>query len=219
MKKITALTIFSISMGFLEAVVVIYLREIFYPAGFYFPLKEIPINLFLVEIFREISTIIMLVVISVIAGKNLLERFCFFIYSFAIWDIFYYIWLKVTLNWPSSLLTYDILFLIPVPWIAPVLAPVICCFSMVFIAFGCLYMNEKLDIKFNLKRFDLLLIFFGVLLVLISFINDFTMFIISGGNINQFVPTGYYWFLLIIGNILAVFPFLRIYFHNKVIIK
>jgi hypothetical protein len=63
-KKFTAITIFSIAMGFLEAAVVVYLRTLYYPEGFSFPLKNIPIDIFLVEIGREISTIVMLAFIS-----------------------------------------------------------------------------------------------------------------------------------------------------------
>ena len=66
------------AMGFLEAAVVIYLRAIIYPDGFCFPLKDIPLDLFLFEIGREISTIIILIAVSMMAGKNLLEKFSFF---------------------------------------------------------------------------------------------------------------------------------------------
>ena len=38
LNKVLALTLFSIAMGLLEAVVVMYLRELYYPAGFAFPL-------------------------------------------------------------------------------------------------------------------------------------------------------------------------------------
>jgi len=76
LKKFTAITFFGIAMGFLEAAVVVYLREIIYPEGFCFLLKEIPLNLFFVELGREAATIIMLVTIAIISGKTLLERFC-----------------------------------------------------------------------------------------------------------------------------------------------
>ena len=113
MRKFISLTFFGIAMGFVEAAVVVYLREIIYPEGFCFPLKEIPSNLLFVETAREVATIIMLIAIALLAGRTLDEKISYFLYSFGIWDIFYYIWLKVTLNWPPSLLTKDILFLIP----------------------------------------------------------------------------------------------------------
>ena len=206
-------------MGLFEAVVVIYLREIFYPAGFYFPLKEIPLRFLSIEIAREISTIIMLIAISIIAGKNLLEKFCYFIYSFSIWDIFYYVWLKVTLNWPSSLFNYDILFLIPVPWVAPVLAPVICCITMIFIGIGMLYVYEKNGAIPHIKFSDLILILSGGIIIIISFVVDYISWVARGNRVDQFVPVKYYWGLLITGNLLALISFLRVYLRNKTVRK
>ncbi|MBK6833902.1 MAG: hypothetical protein IPG89_06345 [Bacteroidetes bacterium] len=70
----------------------------------------------------------MLVGAGIIAGKTRLTRFAYFIIAFAIWDIFYYVFLYVLLQWPESLFTWDILFLVPVPWTGPVIAP---CFSFI----------------------------------------------------------------------------------------
>jgi len=57
-------------------------------------------------------------------------RLAYFLTIFAVWDIFYYIWLKVLLGWPSSIMEWDILFLIPVTWAGPVLAPIILSITM-----------------------------------------------------------------------------------------
>jgi len=119
------LAIFSLAMAYLEAAVVVYLRELYYPQGFRFPLNEIPLPIYLVEIGREAATIAMLLGIAFVAAKSFWNRFAAFIFCFGLWDLGYYLWLKVFLGWPASLLDYDILFLIPVPWTAPVLAPVI----------------------------------------------------------------------------------------------
>ena len=59
-----------------------------------------PISTILIEYGREFSTIVMLVVIGYLSGKTRIERFFYFIFCFGIWDIFYYVWLKVFLNWP-----------------------------------------------------------------------------------------------------------------------
>ena len=107
------LGIFSLAMGILEAIVVVYLRAIYYPQGFEFPLSSISPQMLYVEFLREIATIIMLVTLAAIAGKNSLQKLSYFLYSFAIWDISYYVWLKRLLNWPPSFLTWDLLFLIP----------------------------------------------------------------------------------------------------------
>ncbi|MBK6345556.1 MAG: hypothetical protein IPF68_06385 [Bacteroidales bacterium] len=73
----------------------------------------------------------MLLVAGIIAGRNSAQRFVFFLFCFAIWDIFYYVFLYLLIGWPASLLDWDILFLLPVPWIGPVLAP--CLLSLMMI--------------------------------------------------------------------------------------
>ena len=83
--------IFSIAMGFLETAVVVYLRHIYYPQGFKFPLAPIDTSLVVVEVGRELATIIMLLGVGAIAGRTFASRFAYFILSFAIWDIFYYL--------------------------------------------------------------------------------------------------------------------------------
>src|SRR5690348_14185303 len=112
--KLIWLSLFAIAMGFMESAVVIYLRKILYPGGFQFPLMPISNDLAMVEIFREAATMIMLVGIGILAGRSVKEKFAIFIFCFAVWDIFYYVFLKIFLDWPQSLMTWDILFLIPV---------------------------------------------------------------------------------------------------------
>lgn len=136
--------IFGIAFGFLEAAVVIYLRRIFgvdanwQPAGEPEVLVVLPFIAFLksskeifgdhpvlwVELGREASTIIMLATLGLAVGMNWRERLAFFLLPFAFWDISYYIFLRLLTGWPQSLLTLDVLFLLPVPWVAPVIVPV-----------------------------------------------------------------------------------------------
>ena len=79
--KILWITVFAIAMGFLESAVVIYLREIYYPGGFAFPLKLIGGTLALTEILREAATMIMLLMVASIASRRAIERFAWFIYA------------------------------------------------------------------------------------------------------------------------------------------
>ncbi len=125
------LFLFGVVMAYFEAAVVVYLRQLYYPEGFRFPLKVIENHVLLVEIGREAASIVMLLAVALIAGRSFYERFAFFAIIFAVWDIFYYIWLKVLLGWPEGLFDWDILFLIPMPWIAPVLSPVIVSFCLI----------------------------------------------------------------------------------------
>ena len=92
------------AMAFLESSVVVYLRVLYYPEGFSFPLKVINQDILVTEVFREAATIIILFTIGLIATKSLIARFAVFIYAFAIWDIFYYIYLICLIGWPISFL-------------------------------------------------------------------------------------------------------------------
>jgi hypothetical protein len=130
-------------MAYLESAVVVYLREIYYPNGFSFPLKEISPFIYLTELGREIATIFMLFSVSYFMSNNKRELFAFFSYNFGIWDIWYYIWLKILLDWPDTLFTWDVLFLIPIPWIAPVLAPILIAISLITAALFILHLEDK----------------------------------------------------------------------------
>lgn len=202
-KKFGAITIFGIAMGFLEATVVVYLREIIYPEGFSFPLKVIPFELYLIELGRESATIIMLIVIGIIAGRTLTEKFCYFIYTFGIWDIFYYIWLKVTLNWPSSFFTDDLLFLIPVPWVGPVIAPLIVSATMITFALVIIYLQKKGRI-IRPNKIDWFLFTAALSIIFISFILDCQKMIALK------MPSTYNWELFIFGEFLAIITFIKI---------
>jgi hypothetical protein len=135
--KLLLLTIFGLAMAYVEAAVVVYLREIIYPGGFAFPLKEISLRLGAVEIAREAATLFMLLSISFIAERTRRGRFACFLFLFGLWDISYYVWLWVTMGWPDSILTWDVLFLIPFVWTGPVLAPVMV--ACLFAVAGLLY--------------------------------------------------------------------------------
>lgn len=141
-RRIIWITAFAIAMGYFEGAVVVYLREIFYPSGFSFPLVRIGDRIAVVELLREAATIIMLVTAGALAGKSKTQRFAFFLLTFGIWDIVYYATLYFSLGWPSSLAEWDILFLIPVPWVGPVWAP--CLLSVVMIT-GSVIVITKLE--------------------------------------------------------------------------
>ena len=144
-QKLIWVSIFAVAMGFFEAAVVIYLRKLMYPAGFSFPLAPIEHGLAVTEILREAATLIMLLSAGILAGRYATERFAWFIYAFAIWDIFYYIFLKLLIGWPESFMTWDILFLIPATWVGPVITPVIVSLSMIVLAAVVLFFLLQRD--------------------------------------------------------------------------
>ncbi len=217
--KIVFVTTFSIAMGLFESVLVIYLQELYYPDGFAFPLKQIPHHILNFEYLREISTIVMLICVGLVAGKNFSERFAYFLYSFGVWDIFYYVWLKVLINWPTSLLTWDVLFLIPVIWVGPVLAPVICSLTMILLGQAIIYLRKKgFNVKIKLREWVLIIL--GAVIIFTCFIRDYTKLIIEGGFssqlseletnpefqkiISEYIPTYFNWYLFSFGEVLIL---------------
>jgi hypothetical protein len=117
--------LFGIAFGFVESSVVVYLRALYYPEGFQFPLKLIQDRHLLTEVAREAATIVILVAVAAIAGSKTWERIGYFLAAFGVWDVFYYFWCKVLIDWPVTLADWDVLFLIPLPWIGPVIAPLL----------------------------------------------------------------------------------------------
>jgi len=171
-RRLCWLTTYAIAMAYLESAVVVYLRAIYYPAGFTFPIVIIPPAMAGIEIGREAATLIMLAGVAALAGGDRWERFLFFCITFGVWDIFYYVWLKVFLGWPESLQTWDILFLIPVPWVGPVLAPVIVSVGLIGGALGLLQLRGR-GIQLEFPASLWLLAVAGGLLVLLSFMIDY----------------------------------------------
>jgi len=234
MKKFIPITVFAIAMGFLEAAVVVYLRQIYYPTGFSFPLNPyMPQNILLTGWLREICTIVMLACVGIVAAENFIKRLCYFLFAFGAWDIFYYVGLKIFLNWPESLLTWDILFLIPVPWVGPVLAPIICSLTMIFLAVNVIFVDGKYGVLLRGKFIDWLLVIFGSFIIYICFSWDFTKLIIRDGFINKFStlatdsefaktvslykPEKFLWFPFIIGELLILISFFKVWYENRMV--
>jgi phosphoglycerol transferase MdoB-like AlkP superfamily enzyme len=124
------------------------------------------------ELMREMATLIMLVTIGMVAGKTKHERFAYFIYSFAIWDIFYYAFLYLIIGWPMSLMDWDILFLLPMMWTGPVWAPLLLSAFMIILAICILiFSNHHQNAHLKLKEWVLLVS--GSIVVIIAFCKDF----------------------------------------------
>ena len=119
-RRLAWLGVFATAFGFLEAVVVVYLRELTYPEGFAFPLHLLPDRLAWIEIAREASTIVILAAAAALAARGFWGRFGAFAVAFGVWDLVYYAGLRALLGWPPSAATWDVLFLIPGIWSGPV---------------------------------------------------------------------------------------------------
>ena len=206
--KIVFLSLFSIAMGYFEAAVVIYLRDLLYPDGFSFPLRDMPVRIIVIELFRELSTIVMLVAIATLSGKRFWERFGVFIFIFGVWDIFYYIWLKATINWPPSLLEWDILFLIPAPWIAPVIAPISISILMIFIGLSIINLFRK-GCVFEPILITWVLAILATASILLSFMRD------CDAMFNKQIPQPYFYGLLILGLFFCIIAYFLSYKKAK----
>ncbi|MEO8588569.1 MAG: hypothetical protein ABI432_04310, partial [Flavobacteriales bacterium] len=157
--------------AFLESAVVVYLRALYYPEGFDFPLVPMAGSLVLTEVWREAATLIMLLVPGALVTRSVLERFAWFCFGFGIWDIFYYVWLKVLLDWPVSLASRDLLFLIPVPWVGPVWAPCVVSIGLIGLALAILHgRSKRSDLRLGVVSWSLLIA--GALLMIVAFTLD-----------------------------------------------
>jgi hypothetical protein len=135
--------LFAAAFGFLEAVVVVYLRaavgllpgyqgtlsDVIRMSGEFYvqtqAISQFPKSLLTLEVLREAATILMLLSVALLTSTNSRARTAVFLWTFAIWDIVYYAALWATVRWPLSLKDPDVLFLIPTPWLSPVWFPVL----------------------------------------------------------------------------------------------
>ncbi len=127
--------IYAAAMAWVESAVVFYLRSMMGRIEPYQP-NPLPVigGFASVELPREFATLVMLFAVGFLAGRNWRTRLGYFVIAFGVWDIFYYVFLKIICGWPQSLLDWDILFLLPLPWWGPVLAPVL--ISVLLISWG-----------------------------------------------------------------------------------
>lgn len=217
-KKIIYLSAFAIAMGFLESAVVVYLRALYYPEGFNFPLKAMPLQIAITELLREFATVVMLLAVGYLSGKTKLQRFAYFCFLFAIWDLFYYVFLYLILAWPESLAAWDILFLLPLPWYGPVWAPCLVAATMLIGALYIIYKTELSQLP-NITAIDWLLLIGGASIAIFSFQLDFILSlpsltvlfqpIILMKQAGQYIPQHFNWQLFLTGYALLAYPVIR----------
>ncbi len=157
-RTLAALVLFGVAFGYVEATVVVYLRAAYEPLHErlhpgrapgdllpFIPLERLSaagpafVNWEATELAREAATLVMLAAAALAVARNGREWFAAFVLAFGLWDVFYYVFLKVLIDWPPSLLTWDVLFLVPVPWASPVLAPVLVALVMIVTGLAVLW--------------------------------------------------------------------------------
>ena len=191
--RIIWISIFSIAMAYLEAAIVVYLRRLFGIGDLFLQVPPFDPQIAVIELGRELATLIMLLAIGWIAGHNIQSRLSFTFIAFGVWDIFYYVWLNIFIGWPTSLLDPDLLFLIPLPWWGPVLSPVL--ISILMITGGMAVLREiehKAFIHFSLSFWIPLIL--GVLMMLYSFMADAIQILPASSSVlNDLRPTQFNW--------------------------
>jgi hypothetical protein len=188
--------IYAVAMAWVESAVVFYLRSMIdriepYQAD---PLPVIG-GFESVEIPREFATLIMLFTVGFLAGRTWRARIGYAAVAFGVWDIFYYVFLKIICGWPHSLLDWDVLFLLPLPWWGPVLAPML--ISLLLILWGTLASQFERIHPSMLSNWRVwVLNFAGVVLALYAFMADAIAAAPRGVEaIRMVLPEKFNWFL------------------------
>lgn len=203
------LALYTAGMAWAESATVFYLRTLVGRVDPYRP-HPIPVraDLLWVELVREAATLVMLAAVAWLAGRTKRSRFGSFLIAFGIWDILYYVFLHVISGWPRSPLDWDILFLIPLPWWGPVLAPAT--IALVMIAGGTLLCRaEQAEPALRPRRWTSGLSLFGVALALYVFMAD-TISVVAEGMeaINTVRPVWFNWPLFLVAVVAMTAPFI-----------
>jgi hypothetical protein len=213
-RPVLALVLFGVAFGYLEAAVVSYLRVLHESARQRFHPERQPGDLFplltleqvratgesqtlSIEVGREAATMLMLAAVALAAANDFGQWGAAFVIAFGVWDMTFYLFLKLLLGWPASPLTWDILFLIPVPWVAPVLAPVLVAAAMA--ASGVYHLwRDAVGRRVRLGAGHAAGILFGGLVIIVSFTLDYRN-IAAGG-----LPRPFHWSVFAVGLAIGV---------------
>ncbi len=199
-RQLIFLTVFAISMAYLEAAIVVYLRQLFHPQNLrqVFPLGEFSSSFLVLEVGREAATIIMMWAVARLISRGRVGRlFPLFVFLFGVWDLFYYFWLKILIGWPVHWLEWDILFLIPFAWVGPWITAALIALLLVVWSFILL----RKDIAFrNHRRFRLLFLP-GCLICIAAFIQPALAAYLQSGKsaLAAFQPSHFWWPLFAMG--------------------
>ena len=210
-RRLLVLALFAIAMAYLEAAVVLDLRTIHGQLDPYQPVANpMPMHLAKAEVAREAATMVMLATAGWLAGWCFRSRFAFWLIAFGTWDILYYVFLVPLTGWPKSVLDWDILFLIPLPWWGPVLAP--CLIAAMMVAFGTLVALAPDPVRLPWPRWwSMATCGAGILLALYVFMVDALAVADRGlALLNELRPTVFRWPPFLVSLALMATPLLEV---------
>jgi len=215
-RAVAALFLFGISFGYVEAAVVVYLRAIYDPIRAQLHPERGPHDLFplittqelanagsenprrlVIEIGREAATMAMLGAVALAIARNPHQWIAAFAIVFGVWDISFYAFLKLMIRWPESLSTWDILFLIPLPWVGPIWAPVLVALSM--IACGLISLRAG---GIRGRPLHWIGVLGGAVIIIVAFVWDFRNTTAGG------FPNPFNWPLFLLGEAIGLTAFL-----------
>ncbi len=209
-QKWIVVVIFAMAMAWVESAVVVYLRTMI---DRIVPYQPDPLPLFTglghIEIIRELATLIMLVTVGWLAGKTPRARFAYAAIAFGAWDICYYIYLVPMSGWPRSIFDWDILFLLPLPWWGPVLAPI-------SIAMLCVIGGTLITQTDSFARpIAWCIAILGAMIALYTFMADAIRVAAQGERaIQSVLPTQFNWHLFIVAIALMGVPIVEMVWGN-----
>jgi hypothetical protein len=201
---------FAIAMAWVEAASVFYIRALVDRIEPYqvnpLPLDTVNGALGNVELCREAATLVMIATLGALAGTTWRRRAGFAALAFGTWDIFYYVFLRLISGWPRTLLDWDILFLLPLPWWGPVLAPV--SIALLMIVWGTL-VTQSSDGAAH-ARWPWALGWIGIAVALAVFMIDAWRALPHGRDaVLQVLPTTFNWRLFWVALLLMASPALH----------
>lgn len=195
------LTLFAIAMAHVEASLVVHLRSLYYPGNpqTLFPLVILSHRDLAIELARELATVVMIGTVALLAARGATRVFAAFTYVFGLWDLCYYLWLKQMIGWPVSWAEWDVLFLIPWPWLAPWITAAL--IAVLFCLWGGWVLLAAPDAR--LRRSDITLFVAGSLLALAAFLGP-AFPLLAGGEVDfrGFRPTDFNGLLYLAGYLL-----------------
>ncbi|HET8945983.1 MAG TPA: hypothetical protein VFQ07_03300 [Candidatus Polarisedimenticolia bacterium] len=199
MRRLVPVALFACAMAFLEAAVVLYLRRL---VGVVEPWRDpgtFDATIATVEFCREAATLLMFATLGWACGRNARSRTGFAFFAFGVWDILYYAWLKVLLGWPASLLTPDILFLIPLPWWGPVITPVLVALLLAGSGAAVVLLDDR-GRRVRPRLADWVLMAAGVALILDAFMADaIAVLPASAETLAGLRPSAFHWWTYLAG--------------------
>jgi hypothetical protein len=162
------LGLYALGMALVEAAIVVHLRHLYYPLDprSLFPLVLLSHADLALELARELATVVMILAVTLLAERGWSRRFAAFVFVFGLWDLGYYAWLKLVLDWPRAWLEWDVLFLLPWPWFGPWLAAAL--IAALFTLWGGWVLASERVLRPRLT--DIVGFVTGTLLALIAFL-------------------------------------------------